>query len=138
MELPYIFIDYNLNNLPKHERLLLQSYLLVHLSRELFHYLDTPQQSYQQIIKFIEEKEDDMLDANFLLYLIKDILSTEEYSLAGIANYIRMPEEVLYDLICGINKNPSPTLWRKVIELHSSVRRELYKTLINKIIEQAG
>jgi hypothetical protein len=75
-----------------------------------------------------------MLEANFIKYLIRDILSTEEYSLTGIANYARIPEDVIYDLFTGFNKNPSSSLWNKVIELHSTVRSDLYQKLIAKIM----
>jgi len=56
-----------------------------------------------------------MLEANFLIYVIKDILSTKEYSLSGIANYIQIPEDVIYDLVAGLNKNPSSYLWKKLL-----------------------
>ena len=42
--------------------------------------------------------------------IIKDILSTEEYSLTGIASHTRIPEEVLSDVASGINSNPSSEL----------------------------
>ena len=120
--------------LPKKEKILLEAYLFAHLHHELHEIFSKRYKKYLQIIKFDTEKEDAMLDANFLLYLINDILSTEEYSLTGIANYTRIPEEIIFDVISGINKNPSSTLWRKVIELHSTVRRDLYRELIKKII----
>jgi hypothetical protein len=120
--------------LPKKEKILLEAYLFIHLHHELRTIFSKRYRKYLQIIKFDTEKEDAMLDANFLLYLINDILSTEEYSLTGIAHYTRIPEEIIFDVISGLNKNPSSTLWRKVIELHSTVRRDLYQELIKKIL----
>ncbi len=52
----------------------------------------------------------------------------------GIANYVRMPEDVIYDLFIGINKTPSSSLWNKIIELHSTVRSDLYQELIKMIM----
>lgn len=125
-----------LYTLSKKEKILLEAYLFVRLYHELREIFSQRYKKYLQIIKFDTKKEDAMLDANFLLYLINDILSTEEYSLAGIANSIRMPEDIIYDVVSGINKTPSSTLWRKVIELHSTVRRDLYRELIKKILSR--
>ena len=76
-----------------------------------------------------------MFDTDFLNFVIEDILLTEEYSLAGIANYTHVPEDVIRDLVSGINKTPSSFVWRKLVELHSTIRRDLYRDLINKIMQ---
>jgi hypothetical protein len=44
--------------------------------------------SYFRLMKFNLDMEEEMLDAKFLSCVISDILSTEEYTLPGIANYV--------------------------------------------------
>lgn len=136
MELLFNLTGINLNRLSRDEKFLLISYLFTHIHRELFEKFKSHHQIYLQISRHDLSTEDAMLEANFIKYLIRDILSTEEYSLTGIANYARIPEDVIYDLFTGLNKNPSSSLWNKVIELHSIVRSDLYQELIAKIISK--
>ncbi len=75
-----------------------------------------------------------MLDAYFVRCVINDILTTEEYSLAGIVNYTQATEEVIYDLATGKNLSPSLELSQKIIELHRTVRKEIYDKLLKKLI----
>lgn len=65
--------------------------------------------------------------------MIKDILSTNEYSLAGIATHTHIPEEVLSDVAAGMNADPTFEASRKIFELHISVRRNLYDNIMRKI-----
>ena len=51
----------------------------------------------------------------------------------GIAYYVQMPEDVIYELVTGLNKNPSLELSRKIVELHKSVRIELYQAVLEKV-----
>jgi hypothetical protein len=74
--------------------------------------------------------ENKMLDANLLALIIKDILATEEYDLKGIAYYTKCHEDVLHEVVTGCNINPSAMLVRNIIELHRSVRAELYIKII--------
>lgn len=74
-----------------------------------------------------------MLEENFLQFVINDILSTKEYSLEGIAQYADISEEVIYDILTGSHKIPSLPLSRKIIELHKSVRQDLYSQIFKKI-----
>jgi len=82
-------------------------------------------------------KEHVMIENNFVKNLIEDILSTEEYTLAGIAFHLQVPEEVLSDILIGYNQSPSLVLARKIMELHKCVRRDLYQYLVKKIISHA-
>ena len=122
------------SRLSKNEKLLFSSYLFVNLNHELNEIFQAGYKNYFRLIKADFVMEDVMVEANFLHHIIKDILSTGEYSLEGIAYYIRIPKDVLYDLVTGFNINPSLMLYRKIIELHSTVRRDLYHTLIKKIM----
>lgn len=127
-------LDINMFNLSKKDKFLFRSFLFVQIYRELNERFESRYEQYLKLIKCDLTKESVMLEANFLIHVIQDILLTNEYSLTGIANSIRMPEETIYDLVAGLNKNPSSDLWVKIIELHSTVRRDLYRDLINKIM----
>lgn len=70
----------------------------------------------------------------FMQEMIKDILSTQEYSLAGIATHTHIPEEVLCDVAAGINNNPTFELSRRLFELHINVRHDLYEGIMQKIV----
>ena len=75
----------------------------------------------------------DQLEANLACFILKDILSTEEYNLSGIACYTNTHEDVIHEVIEGRNINPSATLFRRCIDLHRSVRRDLYQSIMKKI-----
>lgn len=85
-----------------------------------------------------QHKESMMIENNFVRNMIEDILSTEEYSLDGIAFHLNIPEEVLSDILIGYNQSPSLSLARKIMELHKYVRRDLYHHLVKKIAMQAS
>ena len=77
-----------------------------------------------------------MLEANFLRYIIHDLLSIEAYSLQGIAYHANVPEEIIYEVASGCNTNPSLTLSRKIIDLHRQVRGDWYDDVIKRICLQ--
>ena len=74
-----------------------------------------------------------MLEAYFVCLIIKDILSSEEYTLDGIARYTDTPEEVVEEILSERNKNPSARFLRRLIELHRSIRPSLYLMIMKKI-----
>ena len=77
-----------------------------------------------------------MLEENFIRLVLNDILSTNEYTLEGIANYVDTHEDVIHEVISGRNSNPSAMLLRRAIELHRLVRNELYSAFMKKIAEK--
>lgn len=77
-----------------------------------------------------------MLAMNLVAWMIRDILLTEEYDYEGIACYIDVPEEVVRAVASGCNQDPSAILLQKVIALHGSVKRDLYRALLKKIVAE--
>ena len=75
-----------------------------------------------------------MLEANLARMLIQDILATEEYTITGIAYYTNTHADIIDEVMMGCNTNPSALLFRKLVELHGAVRRELYRTLLKKAL----
>lgn len=122
--------------LSKEENLLLEAELFTRLCEALEKIFRERHQEYFSLMKLTIEMEKTMLEANFITLIINDILATEEYTLEGIAHYTDTPEDVMQEIVTGYNKNPSAMLLRRVIDLHRSVRRNLYEATMKKIAEK--
>jgi hypothetical protein len=120
-------------SLTKEENLILEIELFTRVCEELKEGFKIKYKDYFRIIKCNAEMENVIMESVFVRCVINDILSTEEYTLDGIACYTQTPEEVVHELAIGWNTSPSATLLRKIIELHRSVRRELYDDMMKRI-----
>lgn len=120
----------------KEENILLEMDLLIFICHALKEFFRVCQKDYFQFMKFNLEMEDEMLEIEFMRLIINDILETEEYTLQGIATYTHLPEDILNELSYGINISPLSASLRKIIELHRSVRPELYKAIRKKLISE--
>ncbi|HSW94069.1 MAG TPA: hypothetical protein VLJ15_06940 [Gammaproteobacteria bacterium] len=118
----------------REEKFIIEMELFTRICEVLGEEFKTGYQNYFRLLKCDAEMENAVMEANFLRCLINDILSTEEYTLSGIARYTQTPEDVVYELATGLNTNPSAIFLRKIIELHRFVRRELYSMIIEKIM----
>lgn len=127
--------SFKLSNIESKELCILEANLFIGICRELKEIFKAQNTAYFKLVKFDLEKENRMLEENFIRFVINDILSTEAYSLAGIACYTDTPHDVIYELAIGRVTNPSYSLVRKIIELHRSVRIDLYNMLIAKILK---
>lgn len=119
--------------LPLAEKILLEVKLLNRIYHELSELFQSRYKEYQQLIKCNLNQEENMAGIRFMQEIIKDILSTKEYTLAGIATYTHIPEEVLSDVATGLNADLTFEASRKIFELHISVRRNLYDEIMRKI-----
>src|ERR1700733_7147349 len=108
----YHFIDANLQGLSKNETLILEAELFTRIYRELKEIIREQNKDYFRLMKFNIEKENTMIEANFIRCIINDILSTEEYNLPGIAYYTDTPEDVIYEVAAGCNIRPTLLLAR--------------------------
>jgi len=115
------------------EKNLLEIKLFFHICNELTKIFNSRYSEFQRLIKFSHYQEDSMCNIQVMQEIIKDILSTNEYSLTGIATHTQIPEEILTDLIIGINNNPTFESSKKIFELHISVRPKLYDEIMKKI-----
>jgi hypothetical protein len=131
----YQLLNVNIQGLSKHEIKILEVELLIRIYEELKEMIRAQNKDYFNLIKVSIEKESTMIEANFIRCIVNDILSTEEYSLPGIAYYTDTPEEVVYDIASGCNSYPSFLFASKVFELHRSIRPNLYREVMNKITE---
>lgn len=130
----HYFLEINGFKLSKKEITLLEAGLFLHIYEELTEIIRNQYSNYFGLLKANTEKENIMIENNFIQYIIKDILTTNEYDLQGIAYYTDTPEDVIYDLVLGTHLVPSYTLARKIIDLHRSVRPNLYKQIFSKIL----
>lgn len=123
----------NPHQFSKEEFLFLEVELFARICEELKEIIREQNKDYFRIMKFNLEKENAMLEVKFIRCIINDILSTEEYNMPGIALYTNTPEDVIYELASGCNTNPTFLLSRKLIDLHRTVRPNLYREIISKV-----
>jgi hypothetical protein len=123
-------------NLTNEEYLLFEAGIFIRICKELKEIFGKKHYSFFQLMKFTIEMENDMLEVEFLRFIIRDILATEEYDLKGIANYTNTHEDVVEEVIFGLNLNPSGSFLQRMIELHRSVRKDLYQIIFKKIISE--
>ncbi|MFZ2315067.1 MAG: hypothetical protein WAW86_05360 [Gammaproteobacteria bacterium] len=132
----YNLLDIDLDNLTTQERSFVDMILCVSLCEEFRHQILAQYKGYFNSIKENAEKERSMLEQNIIGCILNDILSTNEYSLSGVAYYTNTPEEILMDVSTGSNLNPTFNLSRKLIDLHRTVKPQLYVDLLRKILDQ--
>lgn len=126
-------IGFNPIRLSKEELMLLEASFLMEICNELREQFKTQYSFY--LIKYDSEMENFMVDHMLIRCIIKEILLTGEYNVPGIAYYTQIPEDVIYDAAVGANINPSITFFTKIIELHKSIKPDLYRKIFKKIIE---
>ena len=123
-------------NLTKEENLIVEVELFTRICEVLKGECKTKYKDYLRIVKCNIEMENEIMETRVVRDVINDILSTEEYTLTGIACYTQTPEDVVYEVALGLNTSPSATFLRKIIELHRSIRRDLYREIMKKIMTE--
>lgn len=112
---------------------LLEAVLFTQVCEGLRTYFEQKYKDYFRLIKITSDKENEMMEEMLVKCVVNDILSTEEYTLSGIAYYTQSSEDVLYDIVSGQNAYPSSALFRKIIKLHQTVRPQLYREMLKNI-----
>lgn len=123
----------NSKKLSKEENSLLEAELFIHVCNTLKEIFRKSYKDFFRLMKFTVNMEDIMLERNFIRLILSDILSTEEYTLQGIAQYTDIHEDIIQELASGLNTKPLAICLRKIVELHRSVRRELYQEIGKKV-----
>ena len=113
---------------------MLEAEIFIRICEGLREFFREQQKNYFYWVSFNFEKENIMLENDLARSITKDILSLKEYNLSGLAVYADTPEDVIQEVIDGRNKRPSATFLWKIIELHRTIRRDLYDAIIKKII----
>lgn len=122
------------DHLSNEELIVLEAECLSWLYEEMLAYFQASAIAYAQLLKSSTEKENTMLENNFLRCIVNDILKSNEYTLNGIAYYTDSSKDVIEEILLGINQNPSLTLAKKLIDLHRSIRPDLYKAILAKAV----
>lgn len=118
----------------KEEYRFLEIKLFFEICHELKELFREQYKAFFQLLKLTSKQEDTMLEQNFIQFILKDILYSGEYTLEGIARYTDIHEDVIQDLASGLNTQPVASYLRKIIELHRSVRIELYQAISQKLL----
>src|SRR3990167_6614249 len=132
----YRLLGINPSKLTRIEITLLEAHLFSRIYKELKEFFRKQHREYFYLMKFTHDMENLMLESNFLRLILKDILDSKEYTPAGIAAYTDIPIDVIQEVIDGRNTNPSAKLLRRSIELHQSIRPELYEAILKKVIDE--
>jgi hypothetical protein len=90
----------------REENSIIEAELYARIYHEMAEYFKVRYKDYFRLIKFNATMVNDMMEENFARCLVNDILSTEEYTLQGIANYTQTPEEVIEEVAIGQNTRP--------------------------------
>ncbi len=133
LELLCHFMGIDSKQFSKEENIILEAELYTRITNEPWESYQTQYDDYFYFFKFNLEKENMMMELNFIRCLIDDILKSEAYNLSGIAYYTQTPEEVIQDVLIGYKVSPVIAFTRKLIELHKSIRPEVYQNIIKKI-----
>jgi hypothetical protein len=128
------FIGIHSQGLSKKENFLLEAEFFIQMYEALKDFFKPQYQNYFRVMKFTNEIENKMLELDLFPHVINDLLKSEDYSLEGIAYYTQTSDEVISDIVSGINTAPSFPLTRKIIDLHRSVRPDLYREIMRKIV----
>ena len=136
MEPLYRLINIEVSVLSKEEKIFLEAALFAHVCEELKEIFREQHKDFFRLMKFTEDMEDTMLEAYFVRLIIRDILSTEEYTLSGIALYTDTHEDIIEEFFSGQNTSPSALFLRRLIELHRTIRRTFYLAIMKKITSE--
>jgi hypothetical protein len=129
----YQLLGIDSENLSKEESILLEADLYIRFWEEMEELFRGRYQDYFKIMKFSQTMEKSMLETKYIILLLNDILLSGEYTIEGIAKYTDSPVDLIQEFLTELNKTPSAIFLRKLLDLHRTVRRELYNTIIKKI-----
>lgn len=122
------------HKLSKQQLSILEAGLFSFICDELKKYFIEEYNHYFQFLK-ATHRENDMSEEPLARSVVKDIISSGMYTLSGIACYAHTSEDVLVDIVSGQNRDPSSTLFTNIIKLHQSVRPELYREILRKLVQ---
>jgi len=123
----------SLSQLSKRETFLLEALVCDLLCQELKIFFRIKYSAWFKLLKLTSVEEECMLDTSFLRLIITDTVATDDYDLDGIARYTQHDREIIEDVVFGRNESPSVELLQRLLDLHRSVRPDLYAELRRKI-----
>lgn len=115
------------------ENFMIEAIFFERIRREIKKFFINQHKENWWIAKATLRKDNEMLETSIIRWVVEDVLATEQYDLKGIACYTGIPEDDIHELYIGRIMNPSVLLFRRIIELHKSVRPTLYQEIIKKL-----
>jgi hypothetical protein len=122
------------NKFSKEQLYILEAGLFNLICEELKDYFAEEQKKYFRLLKTTIPKENEMIEESLARSVVKDIISSDMYTLSGIARYTYSTEDVLVDIVSGQNPDPSANLLTRIIKLHQTVRPDLYRDILKKLV----
>ena len=129
------FYGINVKSLNRVETFFVENILFDEISNRLIQFIKNSYQIYMRLIHVSADKENAMIEGEFIRFIITDIINSGDYTLEGIAHYTDVPEEIIYELAVGKNFNPSLLLTKKLLALHRSIKPDFYRELLGKLAE---
>lgn len=133
MEPLCLLIGIDPKKLSKKQNQLLEGMLYARIGAELKEIMRHQYKHYFDLMKLTKDQGDSMIEEKFIQNILNDIISSKKYDLQGIACYTDTHVDVIYELMTGINTQPSALCFRKIIELDRTARPELYQAIGEKI-----
>ena len=132
----YKLINLPALNISKRENQLLEMVLFISIYDELRVFFDHKYKNKHRMIT-TPIMENTMFEDNFIIMVIRDILASGEYSIEGIAHYTNTHPDVIQEIFLKCSSSISLNFLRKLIELHKSVRNDLYEDIIKKFVQKS-
>ena len=136
MEPLCLLLGINPKKLSKEKRLFLEADFFARIYKKLEDEFRKQHRNYFDLFKMSLYQENAIVEETFSPSFIKRMLSSANYTLEGVARYTHIPEEVLKDIQEGKNHHPSVLLFRRIIELDRTERREFYQNLIKESLKE--
>lgn len=132
----HVLLGLNLASFPKEKQSILEADLFFRLYFKLKNHFNCIYKADLELLKLTVGVEGELMDNNFLRFIINDLVSSEEYTISGIAYHTNTPEDVIYEYAMGYCMSPSAKLVQRLIGLHRVVRKELYSKIVQEISEE--
>ena len=133
LELLCHFMGIDSKNFTKEENLILEAELCTRIHEEIWELYQFQHKDYFCLFKLNNEMENTIMELQTIRCLIDDILKSKAYTISGISYYTQTPEEIIQDLLIGNKISSIIAFPRKLIELHKSIKPEIYQNIIKKI-----
>lgn len=134
LELLSQIMGVDVKKLSKQENLILEAELYTHVFHKRWQMYKREHKDYFNLLKCNMKMESMMLDLYVIQCLINDILKSESYTLSGIASYTETSLDLIQELLVSQQMSEMMAFPRKLIELHKSVRPELYQDILKKVL----
>jgi len=129
-------LGFDCQALSREERIIVEAKTLTRIYAAIEAVMEIHHSDYFRLLKLDGDEKLKHLEEYFLRYIVTDIVSTGDYTIAGIAMYAQTAEDIIYDVMTGKNCTAPFAIVRKIINLHQSVRPRLYQEFMLEIIAE--